>query len=164
MGIMDKITALLPRRREEREEQPSPRGDALALRDDVDRWLQRLIEEPWGFGTVSDIEWMPVANLHETDDEAVVSVEVPGLHPDDLDLRITPGGLTIRGEKREEREDKRQDFHLTERRYGSFVRTVPLPSGVDVDRAEARFKNGVLTVRFPKTASRAGTRRVPIKT
>ena len=110
------------------------------------------------------------------------------LDPDDLDLMLTPGGLIIRGEKREVRQappsgvsvtpeglitrggsreandERRRDFYVAECRYGSFVRTVPLPPGLDLDRAEARIANGVLTVRFPKATSRRGARRIPILT
>jgi hypothetical protein len=80
-----------------------------------------------------------------------------------LDLRITPEGLTIRGETRQETEDSRDDYRVVQSRYGSFVRTVPLPPGLDADRAEARVKDGVLTVKLPKVDARPGMRRVPIK-
>src|SRR5258705_435015 len=163
MGIIDKITALLPRR-ENRWAGPQARADALALRGDIDRWLQELFEEPRGLRVIPELGWMPDADVEETDHEVVVTVAVPGLDRDELDLSITPRGLTIRGEKRMERKDKRRDAHISEYRYGSFVRTVPLPLGLDVDRAEARVKGGVLTVRFPKTTSSPGTRRIPIKT
>jgi HSP20 family protein len=163
MGIIDKVTALLPWRGE-RQKSPPPRAEVVALRDDLDRWLQRVLEEAWGFPTIAESRWTPSANVHETNDELVVTAEVPGLDRDDLDLTITPDGLTIRGEKREEREEKRKDYHLVERQYGNFVRTVPLPPGLDLDRAEARVKNGVLTVRFAKTGARPGTRRISVKT
>ena len=152
MGILDKFAALLPGRGERREGS-SERG-GLAGHDDLDRWPP----------AAGGLEWIPPADVHETDDEVVVTMEVPGLDRDDLNLVMTPGGLIVRGEKREEREDKRKDFHVTERRYGSFVRTVPLPLGLDVDRAKARVANGVLTVRFPKAADRPRVRRVPVKT
>jgi HSP20 family protein len=77
---------------------------------------------------------------------------------------ITPDGLTVRWEKREEREDRGRDRHVVDRRYGTFGRTVPLPPGLGVDRAEARVRNGVLTVRFPKASVRDGRRRIPIRT
>jgi HSP20 family protein len=163
MGIMDKVGALLPWRGE-RQARPPGRAGVLSLRDDFDRWLQRLVEAPQGFPTMSELGWTPSADVHETDDELVVTVEVPGLDRDDLDLMITPDGLTIRGEKREEKEHKRKDYHLVECRYGGFVRTVPLPPGLDLDRAEARVKRGVLTVRLPKVAERAGTHHVPMMT
>jgi HSP20 family molecular chaperone IbpA len=155
MGIMDKVSSLLPGRSRE-PSRTSPRPDALALRDDMDRWLQRLVEEPWGL--------LRSADVHETDDAVVVTANVPGLEPDDLTLMLTPDALVIRGEKREEREDTRDDMHVAERREGSFAWSIPLPQGVDLERAEARVKNGVLTVRFPKlTASAPPARRVPIK-
>ena len=107
--------------------------------------------------------WLPSVDVNETDTELAVSMEVPGLDREDLDLTITPQGLIVRGEERDEREERRRDTYVTERRYGSFVRTVPLPPGLDVDRAEARVERGVLTVRFPKSVARTGGRRIPIK-
>jgi HSP20 family protein len=187
MGIMDKVAEVVPWRRG-RQTEPAPRSDVRSLRDDFDRWLQRIGEEPWTSPGSGGSAWLPAANVHETDGEVVVTVEVPGLTPEDLVLMITPEGLVIRGEKREVREEEDPDLHVTpaglivrgdrrragreerrgvyfaECRYGSFVRTVPLPPGLDVDRAQARVVNGVLTVRFPKTAGRAGARRVPIQT
>jgi HSP20 family protein len=153
MGILDKVTSLLPWRRQT----ARPAGsDAAALRDDLDRWLQRLFEEPQGFHALDAAAGMPAPSIRETEDDMVLTVEVPGFDRDDLDLTITPEGLTIRGEKQEERGD--------EYVHGSFVRTVPLPPGLDVDRAEARVARGVLTVRFPKVAARPGTRRIPVRT
>ena len=162
MGIIDKVGALLPWRRERRE-QPA-RAGTLAFRDDLDRWLQRLTEESSGLPAIGELGGLPSVDTRETDDELIVTVQVPGLDRDDLDLRITPVGLVIRGEKREEKEDTRREYRVFETRYGSFVRTIPLPSGLDLDRAEARVARGVLTVRLPKTAGRPGARRVPIKT
>ncbi|HYS15651.1 MAG TPA: Hsp20/alpha crystallin family protein [Candidatus Binatia bacterium] len=178
MSIIDKVGALLPWRRERREPGPA-RGEALALRepagfglrepgglafrDDLDRWLQRLVEEPWGGPGLTPFASTPPVDMHETDDEVVVTVEVPGLNRDDLDLMISSEGLVIRGEKREERKDRRDDYQLVQSRYGSFVRTVPLPPGLDLDRPQARIKDGVLTVRFSKVDARPGMRRVPIK-
>src|SRR5688572_4278156 len=154
MGVIDKVservTALLPSRRERRDphhELPPVGAEVLALRDNLDRWLERFFEEPWGFRALGDLQLVPSASVHETDKDVVVTAEVPGLDRADLDLTITPDGLIIRGEKREEREDVRRDFYVSERRYGSFVRTVPLPDGVDIERANARVDRGVLTVR-----------------
>jgi HSP20 family protein len=161
MGILDKVAALLPGR-SERREGSSERG-GLAARQDLDRWWP-MRDEPAGSPAVGGLGWIPPADMHETDDEVVVTMEVPGLDREDLNLVMTPGGLIVRGEKRAEREDKRKDFYVTELRYGSFVRTVPLPPGLDVDRAKARVANGVLTVRFPKVADHPGARRVPITT
>ncbi|HYS18182.1 MAG TPA: Hsp20/alpha crystallin family protein [Candidatus Binatia bacterium] len=175
MSIIDKVGALLPWRRERHELAPArTRGLAfrepafrepggLAFRDDLDRWLQRLVEEPLGLPGFTSFVSTPPVGMHETDDEVVVTVEVPGVSRDDLDLMIGSEGLVIRGETRDEREDKRRDYRLVQARYGSFARTVPLPPGLDVDHPTARLKDGVLTVRFPKADTRPGMRRVPIK-
>jgi HSP20 family protein len=172
MSIIDKVGALLPWRRErERHELAPTRAGGLAFRepggpafrDDLDRWLQRLVEEPLGLSGLTSFASTPRVDMHETDDEVVVTVEVPGVNRDDLDLTISSEGLVIRGQTREEREDKRRDYRLVQSRYGSFVRTVPLPPGLDLDRPKARLKDGVLTVRFPKVDTGPGMRRVPIQ-
>ena len=170
MGVIDKVaekvSSLLPARRERQDmshELPPVGSEVLALRDNLDRWLQRFFDEPWGFRGVGDFELMPTTNVHETDTEVIVTAEVPGLDKTDLDLAISGDSLIIRGEKREEeeRQDKRRGVYISERKYGSFVRTVPLPDHVDPDRAVARVERGVLTVRFPKRESNNG-KRIPI--
>jgi HSP20 family molecular chaperone IbpA len=158
MSIIDKVGALLPWRGQRRLAPPA-RDDGQFLLDDFDRWLQRLVDEPGrsGFGRAL------AADVRESDDAVTVTVEVPGIDRDHLDLRVTPEGLTIRGETRHETEDTRDDYRVVQSRYGSFVRTVPLPPGLDLEGAEARVKDGMLTVRFPKVDARPGMRRVPIK-
>ena len=158
MGIIDKVTSLLPWRGGWQE--PPHRADAIALRDDLDRWFERVMGEP----ALGALRQTPSVDVRETDNELIVTAEVPGLDRDDIALSITPEGLTIRGEKREESEDRRKDRVVAQSRYERFVRSVPLPPGLDVDRAEARVKNGVLTVRFPKVDARPGARRIPIET
>jgi HSP20 family protein len=166
--ITDKVTTLLPSRRgrqDSHDDLPPVGAEVLALRDNLDGWLERFFEEPWGFRAIGSFQLMPSASVHETDKEVVVTAELPGLDKADLDLRVTPEGLVIRGEKREEKEDARRDFHISERRYGSFLRTVRLPDGLDTERAEARVDRGVLTVRFPKLeARREAGRRIPVRT
>ena len=173
MGVIDKVTekvtALMPSRRDRREpnnDLPPVGAEVLALRDNLDRWLERFFEEPWGFRAIGDLQLMPTSSVHETDREVVVTAELPGLDKADIDLTITPRGLlVIRGEKREETEDSRKDFYVSERRYGRFVRSIPLPEGIDVERANARVERGVLTVRFPKLQTRTErSRRLSITT
>ncbi len=109
-----------------------------------------------GFGPRSDVS--------ETDKEVEVSVELPGLDEKDIDVSLTGDMLTIRGEKKAEKEEKRKGYYLSERSYGSFHRSVPLPPGVDTDKATAEFKRGVLTVTMPKTPeSQAQVKRIEVK-
>ena len=164
MGILDKVASLLPRRGEREQEEPAKRAEALALRDDVDRWLERLLDDPWSLPTAAAPRWMPPVNVQDTGDEVVVTAEVPGLDREDISLTISPQGLIIRGEKREQKEDRRKDAYVSASRSERFVRTVPLPPGLDLDRAEARVSRGVLTVKFPKVDARPGARRIPIAT
>ena len=100
-----KVTSLLPWRGGRQE--PPHRADALALRDDLDRWFERVMGEPWGAAALGALRQTPSVDIRETDNELIVTAEVPGLDRDDIELTITPEGLTIRGEKREESEDRK---------------------------------------------------------
>lgn len=93
----------------------------------------------------------PRTDVAETDSAVEVSVELPGLEREEVDISLTESALTIKGEKKSEREENRKGYHLSERSYGSFYRSIPLPSGIDTDKASADFKNGVLMVTLPKT-------------
>jgi HSP20 family protein len=159
MGIMDKVTALVPGRRHERS---NAAFDALALRDDLDRWVQRFFEEP-GFG-IADFPGEQFPEVRETDKELLVTMEVPGLDREDLELTIDDSELTISAQRREEKRHKRGGATVAENNYRYLVQTVSLPPGIDTDRAEARVERGVLTVRFPKTETRSSVRRVPVST
>jgi HSP20 family protein len=92
----------------------------------------------------------PVVDITETDDRYQVSAEVPGVKKDDLTLEVQEGVLTLRGEKKQEREDENEKGRRLERVYGAFTRSFSLPADADPDHIEASFKDGVLTVRIPK--------------
>lgn len=79
-----------------------------------------------------------------------IKAELPGMEAKDIDVSFSEGMLTIKGEKREEKEEKKADYHLSERRYGSFQRSFAVPQGVDAGKIDADFKNGLLTVTMPK--------------
>jgi HSP20 family protein len=81
-----------------------------------------------------------------------ITAELPGMDESNIDVKVSDGTLTIKGEKKEEKEEKEKDYYLSERRYGSFQRAFAVPDGVDTDKIDAQFKNGVLTVTLPKTA------------
>ena len=93
------------------------------------------------------------AEVHDEDDRVVVRLEAPGLEPDDFDVEVQGDALLIRGEKRLSREERRGEYFLTERTYGRFERSVPLPTGVDEHGAKASYRRGVLTVTLPKRES-----------
>lgn len=91
--------------------------------------------------------------LEETDKDVVVRVEVPGMGKDDCQITLEGNLLRLSGEKRFERDRHDSTYHVMERAYGAFERTIALPTEVDIDRAEANVKNGVLTVRLPKSGN-----------
>jgi HSP20 family protein len=95
-------------------------------------------------------EWMPRVDVSETDDEVRVRAELPGLAPEDLDISLDQDRLILKGEKKEEREKEEKGYHLVERSFGSFYRTIQLPVEVDPGKIEAAFKNGVLTINMGK--------------
>lgn len=106
--------------------------------------------------------WLPAVDVTENKEGVRISVELPGVKPEDVKLSVENGVLTIRGEKRATHEEKTDRVHRYERQYGSFERTFALPSTVDVDRVEARYDHGVLTVDLPK-AEKAKPKQIEIK-
>ncbi|WP_242129116.1 Hsp20/alpha crystallin family protein [Sphingobium sp. Sx8-8] len=131
------------------------------------REVNRLFDDVFrGFGVPSlggfdrGLSW-PNLELAETDKDIRVTAELPGLDEKDVEITVEEGVLTLRGEKKSEVEDK--DRGYSERSYGRFERRVGLPKGVDRDKADARFRNGVLTVTLPKTAAaNENIRRIPV--
>lgn len=107
--------------------------------------------EPFWRGDVA-FSAAPAVDIVEKDTGYVVTTELPGVAESDIEVKFSEGMLAISGEKREEKEEKKADYFLSERRYGSFKRSFRVSDGVDADKIEASFKNGVLTVTLPKTA------------
>jgi HSP20 family protein len=109
--------------------------------------------------------FMPRMEVSEDAGVFIVTAELPGMSEKDIDLSVSGDTLTVRGEKKEEREDKSRNYYYSERSYGSFTRSIPLPRQVDTDRVSASFKKGVLTITLPKTAAAMdGTKKIPVKT
>ena len=98
------------------------------------------------------------AEMSMDDTEVEVHIEVPGMDPDNFDVEVIDDLLVIRGEKRTERKRKEGHYHLTERAYGRFERAMRLPSAVDVGKAKAQYKHGVLRIRLPRVAAASGRR------
>ena len=104
----------------------------------------------------------PAIDFVEKDNAFEVSAELPGIDAENIDLQLSDGVLTIKGEKTEEKEEKTKDRYVSERRYGSFRRALQLPGNVDADKIEASYKSGVLTITLPKSAG-AKDKSIPIK-
>lgn len=95
----------------------------------------------------------PAMDMVEKDDAFEITAELPGLDETNVEIKLANGNLTIKGEKKQETEERKQEYHLSERRYGSFQRTFRVPESVDTDKIDASFKNGVLTVTLPKSST-----------
>jgi HSP20 family protein len=104
--------------------------------------------------------WMPQIDMRETAKEIRVTAELRGMEEKDIQVSLFDGALTVKGEKSEEHEEEKGDVHRSERQYGMFERTIPLPSEVDVDKVKASFKKGVLKITLPKTKEALSNRRV----
>jgi HSP20 family protein len=131
------------------------------LKKEVDRLFDEFGGDFWRrpFGSLAAFErtWpkftaAPAVDVAETDKSYEITAELPGIDEKNVEVNLADGGITIKGEKKEETEEKKKDYYVSERRYGSFERYFTLPEGVDANKIAATFKNGVLKVTLPKTA------------
>ena len=152
---------------EKQSRQVAPRySDPLGtLRSEMDRlfdtFMGGLPTFPSMFGPSGGrgLALAPSLDVKETEQEIVVEAELPGLEEKDISLTMQNGVLTIQGEKRLEYDEEKENYHVMERRYGSFQRSLRLPDMVDEGKVEARFDNGVLKVTLPKRPEIAGAQR-----
>jgi HSP20 family protein len=118
------------------------------------REMDRLWDDYFGSGRRGlqplKAEFAPAVDVKETAEAVVVKAEVPGMDATEINISVSGDVLTIKGEKKSEREEKEENYHLVERGYGSFSRSLTLPAAVDVDKIEAKYDKGVLTVTCPK--------------
>lgn len=110
-------------------------------------------------------EFTPRIDVKETDKAFVVTAELPGMDEKDVEVMLSSDSLTLKGEKKQEKEEKGENFYRMERSYGSFHRVIPLPDGVDTSKVDASVSKGILTVNLPKTAkAREKAKKVTVKT
>jgi len=125
--------------------------DFEQMRREMDRLWDSFFERGIRRKSEEVSDWFPSLDVSETKNDLVIKAEVPGMEPKDIDISLSDGVLTIKGEKKQEREEKEEDYHLIERSYGSFARSIQLPKGVQSDKIQATYKNGVLKVVLPKS-------------
>jgi HSP20 family protein len=107
--------------------------------------------------------WTVPLDVVEEDDRIVIKATVPGIKPDDIDVTVEGDTLTIRGETKEEHEEKKDNYLMRERKMGKFYRTLRIPDVINAENAETKYENGVLTVAFPKVEAKKA-RRLEVKT
>jgi HSP20 family protein len=129
--------------------------------EEMDRAFSGAFGHGRGFGEWG--AWSPAIDVRERDGNVEISAELPGLTKDDVKVECTNEGIMIEGEKRSHMEKDERGFHRTERSYGHFCRMIPLPAGVEAEKARAEFKDGVLQVRIPLSEqARSKRRQIPI--
>jgi HSP20 family protein len=131
------------------------------LRQELDRLFDRVFESrPDEFPATGD--WVPSLDLSETTDALVLKMEVPGMDAKDVQVSLQENPLTVKGERKQEKEETGEQYHQVERRHGAFTRSMRLPVGVDGSKVNATFKNGLLVVTMPKTPAAKGFT-IPVK-
>ncbi len=138
-----------------------PFREMMALRNTMER-LMEDVERPLWRAETSEFLRLAV-DVSETDDSFIVKASLPGINPEDLDISMTDNVLTIKGEIKMEEEKEGEKYHIRERRYGRFMRSLTFPVPVDADKIEATYENGVLTLVLPK-AEEAKPKKIEIKT
>jgi HSP20 family protein len=127
-----------------------PARDMITLREK----MNRLFEDAFtGRGDDKEIpasSWAPSVDIYETENELVLTAEVPGIDEKDVEIKIEDNTLTLKGERKFEKETKEENFHRIERSYGSFYRAFTLPNSIDADKIQAEHENGVLKISMPK--------------
>ena len=117
--------------------------------DQLQREMNRLVDASTK-GRVFNSPSYPAVNIWTQEDAQMISAEMPGVHPEDIEIDVTGDGLSISGVRKQDEVAKEAHYHRRERSYGSFSRTIQLPFMVDTDKVEASFKNGILFISLPK--------------
>jgi len=139
----------------------SASGELERMRREMERIWDRFSSEL--STSALERDWKPPLDLLETPDGLVAEVEVPGIKPDEINISVTPDLLTVTGEKKQETGGQEKNYHVMERTYGRFSRSIPLPTAVSPDRVEARYKDGILRITMGKSKA-IKSKRIEVKT
>jgi HSP20 family protein len=139
-------------------------GPFTSLRRDMERLFEDFSRDVgWGPPATGGAAVAPRIDVSETDSKIKIEAEMPGVEEKDVEVVLSDGRLTIKGEKKQEKEEKKKDYHLVERSYGSFARSIGLPFEADPSKVQAKFDKGVLTVTVPKPPEvKAKEKKIPI--
>ena len=146
-----------------------PGGDLFSmnpfamLREMTDFMDRSLSAGPFHSRWREPAAWSPSIEVREKDNNLIVSADLPGVDPKDVMVEVDNGVLVIRGERRRENTEEREAFRRTERSYGSFYRTIPLPEGAKTDDAKADFRHGVLEIKVPVEEAKSHRKAIPIQ-
>jgi HSP20 family protein len=127
-----------------------PFRNAMNTPREFDRLLREAFYPASGEGEVSTRTWAPPVDIYENGDNLVLKAELPGINPDEVEIRVEDNTLYLKGERKFENEVKEQSYHRVERTYGTFTRTFSLPNSIDAEKVAANYQDGVLTLTMPK--------------
>lgn len=136
--------------------------DLDRFKGEIDRMFNEFFDWRPFHSFVDGSEWVPAVDISETGKEVIVNAEMPGMDPKDIDISLNGRLLTIKGERKQEHEEKDENYHRVERRYGAFTRTFELPADVDADKVKAHYKDGVLKLNLRKTKE-ASVKKIEVK-
>lgn len=131
-----------------------------SIRNEIDNLLHEFFGGPIHTGPLAG-EWLPPADITETEDKVFIKAELPGIEKKNIELTLLGSMLTIRGEKKYEKDQNDENYYFGDRYYGSFRRTFQLPADIDAEKAEAIFDKGVLKISIPKLEE-AGSKKIKI--
>ena len=136
-----------------------PFRDLMRLQDELSRVFDDRV---YRSGDGESVGWTPTCDIYEDEDGVTLRFDLAGVEPKDVDIRFENGVLTLRGERKLDKEEKRENYHRIERSFGTFTRSFTLPGTLDAEKIRAESKNGVLTIGLPKRAE-AKPRSIQVK-
>lgn len=133
------------------------------FRDEIDKMFRDFFTRSPFSRHYEGGDWLPAIDMSESEKEIVVSAEIPGMDGEDIDISLNGRVLTIKGERKQEKEGKEKNYHFLECRYGTFSRSFELPADVDSEKIKAGYKDGVLKINLPKTKQQS-VKKIEVKT
>ncbi len=127
-----------------------PFKNILSLQERMNRMFDEAVHMGHAGEALGQSTWSPPVDIYETEDDIVISAEVPGMDKEDVDIQVRDNTLILKGERKLEKPEKEEGYHRVERVYGAFSRTFMLPSTVDQDKISATYDRGVLHIKMPK--------------
>lgn len=128
-----------------------PFRDIMVLRDRMNRLFEDLVSSPrFEESDIIQSNWSPAVDIYETENELVLTAELPGVDEKDVEIKVEDNTLSLKGERKFEKETREENYHRIERAYGSFSRSFSLPNYVDQDKINAEYENGLLKIHLPK--------------
>ena len=127
-----------------------PYRDMITLRDRMNRLFEDMSTPKGEEKDIMPGAWAPSVDIYENENEVVLAAEIPGVDEQDVEIKVEDNNLTLRGERKFEKETKEENYHRIERSYGSFARRFALPNSIDAEKVAAEYKDGLLTLTLPK--------------